>query len=61
MNDQRSPTGSGVMKAAASAASKVSSWSASKQEFANRITNQGSFSGASSGSDQAVRGDAHKD
>jgi hypothetical protein len=49
------------MKAAASAASKVSSWSASKQEFANRVTNQGSFSGASSGSDQAVRGDTHKD
>jgi hypothetical protein len=42
MTDQRSSE-SGVMKAAASAQSKVSSGSASKQEFATRVTNNGSF------------------
>jgi hypothetical protein len=48
MKDQGSSSESGVMRAAASAASKVSSWSASKQEFASRVTNNGSF--ASEGS-----------
>jgi hypothetical protein len=48
MTDQRSGNESGVMKAAATAASKVSNWSPSKQEFASRVTNNGSF--ATSGS-----------
>jgi hypothetical protein len=48
MNDQGSSSESGVMKAAASAAFKVSNWSASKQEFASRVTNNGSFAGAGS-------------
>lgn len=45
MKDQGSSSSSesGVMRAAASAASKVSSWSTSKQEFANRVTSSGSF------------------
>ena len=43
MKDQVSSSESGVMKAAASAATKVSNWSASKQEFASRVTNNGSF------------------
>jgi hypothetical protein len=34
---------SGVMKAATSAADKVSSWSSSKQDFARRVTTSGSF------------------
>jgi hypothetical protein len=49
MKDQNSSSESGVMKAAASAQSKVSSWSASKQEFANRVTNNGSFGNERSG------------
>jgi hypothetical protein len=58
MKDQGSSRESGVMKAAASAATKVSSWSASKQEFASRVTNSGSFSkGSSSGGSE---GDAVK-
>lgn len=48
MKDQGSSSESGVMKAAASAASKVSNWSASKQEFASRVTNNGSFAGKGS-------------
>jgi hypothetical protein len=43
MKDQGSPSESGIMRAAARALSKVSSWSASKQEFASRVTNNGSF------------------
>jgi hypothetical protein len=54
MKDLSSSSESGVMKAAASAASKVSNWSASKQEFASRVTNNGSFAGAgSSGSSRS--------
>jgi hypothetical protein len=54
MKDQVSSSESGVMKAAASAASKVSSWSASKQEFASRVTNNGSFADtASSGNSRS--------
>jgi hypothetical protein len=58
MKDQVSSSESGVMRAAASAATKVSSWSASKQEFASRVTNNGSFAteGSTSRSDSdAVR------
>jgi len=58
MKDQKSSSESGVMKAAASAATRVSSWSPSKQEFANRVTNSGSFSAEGVGSrvdDDAVR------
>jgi hypothetical protein len=58
MKDQVSSSESSVMRAAASAATKVSSWSASKQEFASRVTNNGSFAteGSSSRSDSdAVR------
>lgn len=52
MKDQGSSSESGIMKAAASAATKVSSWSASKQEFASRVTKSGSFTNQSSnGSD----------
>jgi len=56
MKDQGSPSESGVMKAAASAATKVSNWSASKQEFASRVTNNGSFAGA--GSSGSIRSDS---
>lgn len=49
MTDQNSSE-SGVMRAAANAQSKVSSWSASKQEFANRVTNKGSFNSERPGS-----------
>jgi hypothetical protein len=58
MKDQVSSSESSVMRAAANAATKVSSWSASKQEFASRVTNNGSFAteGSSSRSDsEAVR------
>ena len=48
MKDQGSSLESGIMKAAASAASKVSNWSASKKEFATRVTNTGSFGHAGS-------------
>jgi hypothetical protein len=34
---------SGVMQAAASAASKVSGWSVSKQDFAQRVVTSGAF------------------
>lgn len=44
MKDQETASESGIMRAAASAATKVSTWSASKQEFASRVTNSGSFS-----------------
>jgi hypothetical protein len=55
MKDQVSSSESGVMRAAASAATKVSSWSASKQEFASRVTNNGSF--ATEGSSSHSNGD----
>lgn len=48
MNDQSPSPASGIMKAAASAATKVSSWSQSKQEFATRVTNTGSFANQNS-------------
>lgn len=48
MKDQGSSSESRIMKAAASAATKVSSWSASKQEFASRVTKSGSFANQSS-------------
>jgi hypothetical protein len=50
MKDQGSSSESAVMRAAASAASKVSGWSASKQEFASRVTNSGSFASEGSAS-----------
>jgi hypothetical protein len=40
---QQSNQPSGVMKAASTAATKVSNWSSSKQSFARRVTTTGSF------------------
>jgi hypothetical protein len=56
MKDHGATSESGVMKAAASAAEKVAHWSASKQEFAIRVTSSGSFVGA--GSTGSVRSDS---
>jgi hypothetical protein len=50
MKDQKSSSESGVMKAAASAQTRISSWSASKKDFANRITKSGSFGAQQSSS-----------
>jgi hypothetical protein len=56
---KQTPQQSGVMKAANSAATKVSTWSPAKQNFAQRVTTSGGFSsGASSGSAQ-TRDAAH--